>query len=164
MIVEILGGKNFTQFSAVCWLFGRYLYESLKYPIGLVESCWGGTPVEAWSSLRALQSCGLKEPESRSPVYTFPKSAMSNSLSYTDEYVYSLTIFSRLSFFCTWVKTNPQNVVWLQKEFIYTLCFVLHCIYKSTLKARYYRQNWVWYFFFFLSFFHRVMVKLHLYI
>ncbi|XP_017322201.3 sialate O-acetylesterase [Ictalurus punctatus] len=82
---EILGGKDFTHFSAVCWLFGRYLYESLKYPIGLVESCWGGTPVEAWSSLRALQSCGLKEPESRSPVYTFPKSAMSNSLSYTDD-------------------------------------------------------------------------------
>ncbi|KAB5575111.1 hypothetical protein PHYPO_G00217050 [Pangasianodon hypophthalmus] len=61
---EILGGKDFTHFSAVCWLFGRYLYESLKYPIGLVESCWGGTPVEAWSSLRALHSCGLKEPES----------------------------------------------------------------------------------------------------
>ncbi|KAF4091770.1 hypothetical protein AMELA_G00040650 [Ameiurus melas] len=83
---EILGGKDFTHFSAVCWLFGRYLYESLKYPIGLVESCWGGTPVEAWSSLRALHSCGLKEHESRSPVYTFPKSTMSNSLSsYTDD-------------------------------------------------------------------------------
>lgn len=48
------------QFSAVCWLFGRYLYDTLKYPIGLVESCWGGTPVEAWSSLRALQQCGLE--------------------------------------------------------------------------------------------------------
>ncbi|TST73070.1 Sialate O-acetylesterase [Bagarius yarrelli] len=58
---EILGGKDFTHFSAVCWLFGRYLYESLNYPIGLVESCWGGTPVEAWSSLRALHSCGLNE-------------------------------------------------------------------------------------------------------
>lgn len=47
------------EFSAVCWLFGRYMYEKLKYPIGLVESCWGGTPVEAWSSSRALQQCGL---------------------------------------------------------------------------------------------------------
>lgn len=77
VIVEILGGKDFTHFSAVCWLFGRYLYKSLKYPIGLVESCWGGTPVEAWSSLRALHSCGLKD------VYTSLKSAM--SLSYTDK-------------------------------------------------------------------------------
>ncbi|XP_034404460.1 sialate O-acetylesterase isoform X2 [Cyclopterus lumpus] len=50
---------NVAEFSAVCWLFGRYLYETLQYPIGLVESCWGGTPVEAWSSSRALQRCGL---------------------------------------------------------------------------------------------------------
>ncbi|XP_060779355.1 sialate O-acetylesterase isoform X1 [Neoarius graeffei] len=66
---EILGGKDFSHFSAVCWLFGRYLYQRLNYPIGLVESCWGGTPVEAWSSLRALHSCGLKESESSDDCY-----------------------------------------------------------------------------------------------
>ncbi|KAI3354460.1 hypothetical protein L3Q82_018972, partial [Scortum barcoo] len=48
------------NFSAVCWLFGRYMYKTLQYPIGLVESCWGGTPVEVWSSSRALQQCGLE--------------------------------------------------------------------------------------------------------
>ncbi|KAK1900323.1 Sialate O-acetylesterase [Dissostichus eleginoides] len=46
-------------FSAVCWLFGRDLYDKLQYPIGLVESCWGGTPIEPWCSPRALQHCGL---------------------------------------------------------------------------------------------------------
>ncbi|XP_059362291.1 sialate O-acetylesterase [Carassius carassius] len=56
---ELLGGKKFSHFSAVCWLFGRYLYKTLKYPIGLVHSSWGGTPVEAWSSPRALHKCGL---------------------------------------------------------------------------------------------------------
>ncbi|KAM4651390.1 sialate O-acetylesterase isoform 2-T2 [Discoglossus pictus] len=58
---ENLGHSDFTYFSAVCWLYGRYLYETLKYPIGLVESVWGGTPVEAWSSKRALKTCGLSE-------------------------------------------------------------------------------------------------------
>lgn len=57
----VLGGGNFTHFSAVCWLFGRDLYKTLRYPIGLVESCWGGTPVEAWSSERALHQCGLDQ-------------------------------------------------------------------------------------------------------
>ncbi|XP_038548360.1 sialate O-acetylesterase [Micropterus salmoides] len=52
---------NVAEFSAVCWLFGRYMYDNLKYPIGLVESCWGGTPVEAWSSSRALRQCGLEK-------------------------------------------------------------------------------------------------------
>ncbi|XP_072551705.1 sialate O-acetylesterase isoform X2 [Salminus brasiliensis] len=73
---EILGGKDFTHFSAVCWLFGRYLYETLKYPIGLVESCWGGTPVEAWSSQRALTKCGLR---SSSHTHTFPKRTTSSN-------------------------------------------------------------------------------------
>lgn len=59
IVQELLGGKNFSHFSAVCWLFGRYLYKTLKYPIGLVHSSWGGTPVEAWSSPRALHKCGL---------------------------------------------------------------------------------------------------------
>ncbi|XP_072309847.1 sialate O-acetylesterase-like [Eucyclogobius newberryi] len=51
--------KDLAPFSAVCWLFGRYLYQILKYPIGLVESCWGGSAVEAWSSPTALKKCGL---------------------------------------------------------------------------------------------------------
>ncbi|NWI66870.1 SIAE acetylesterase, partial [Todus mexicanus] len=58
---ESLGHGNFTYFSAVCWLLGRSLYEARRYPIGLVEAAWGGTPIEAWSSRRALQACGLLE-------------------------------------------------------------------------------------------------------
>ncbi|XP_046365448.1 sialate O-acetylesterase-like [Haliotis rufescens] len=45
------------SFSAVCWFFGEYLYPERKYPIGLIESQWGGTPIEAWSSPDALSAC-----------------------------------------------------------------------------------------------------------
>uniref|UniRef100_A0AAV2IZY9 Sialate O-acetylesterase domain-containing protein n=1 Tax=Knipowitschia caucasica TaxID=637954 RepID=A0AAV2IZY9_KNICA len=51
--------KDLAPFSAVCWLFGRYLYKTLNSPVGLVESSWGGTTVEAWSSHTALKKCGL---------------------------------------------------------------------------------------------------------
>ncbi|XP_067675186.1 sialate O-acetylesterase-like isoform X2 [Haliotis asinina] len=44
-------------FSAVCWFYGEYLYKDRKYPIGLIESCWGGTPIEAWSSPDAVATC-----------------------------------------------------------------------------------------------------------
>ncbi|XP_043850145.1 sialate O-acetylesterase [Dromiciops gliroides] len=70
-----LGHGNFTYYSAVCWLFGRYLYDTLKYPIGLVSSSWGGTPIEAWSSWRSLQACGVPKEEKQSPfpnLYTGP--------------------------------------------------------------------------------------------
>ncbi|XP_008584623.1 PREDICTED: sialate O-acetylesterase isoform X1 [Galeopterus variegatus] len=56
---ENLGHGNFTYMSAVCWLFGRYLYDTLQYPIGLISSSWGGTPIEAWSSGRSLKACGV---------------------------------------------------------------------------------------------------------
>ncbi|NWR62289.1 SIAE acetylesterase, partial [Bucorvus abyssinicus] len=56
---ENLGQGNFTYFSAICWLLGRSLYEARRYPVGLVEAAWGGTPIEAWSSRRALRACGL---------------------------------------------------------------------------------------------------------
>jgi sialate O-acetylesterase len=42
------------QFSAVGYFFGRELYQRLKVPIGLIDSSWGGTPAEAWTSHEAL--------------------------------------------------------------------------------------------------------------
>uniref|UniRef100_A0A8C0FQ45 Sialic acid acetylesterase n=1 Tax=Bubo bubo TaxID=30461 RepID=A0A8C0FQ45_BUBBB len=67
---ENLGHGNFTYFSAVCWLLGRYLYEALRYPLGLVEAAWGGTPIEAWSSPRALRACGPTVPSQLSGPQT----------------------------------------------------------------------------------------------
>jgi sialate O-acetylesterase len=41
-------------FSAVAYFFARDLQGKLQVPIGLIETAWGGTPAEAWTSLRAL--------------------------------------------------------------------------------------------------------------
>lgn len=57
---ESVGGGNWTYFSATCWFYGRTIYDVVQYPIGLVDTDWGGTPVEAWSSPDALAKCGKK--------------------------------------------------------------------------------------------------------
>ena len=44
------------SFSAVAWFFGRELRRALKVPVGLIDSSVGGTPAEAWTSRRALES------------------------------------------------------------------------------------------------------------
>jgi sialate O-acetylesterase len=49
--------SNIRGFSAVCWLFGRNLYQKLQRPIGLIETNWGGTRIEAWTSAEALPIC-----------------------------------------------------------------------------------------------------------
>ncbi len=44
------------NFSAVAYLFGRELATREHIPIGLIDSTWGGTVVEAWISLDALSA------------------------------------------------------------------------------------------------------------
>ncbi len=50
------GGWN--GFSAVGYFFGRELNKRLHVPIGLVQDCWGGTPVESWVSRPVLEKQG----------------------------------------------------------------------------------------------------------
>lgn len=38
------------NFSAVAYYFGRELYKNLDIPIGLVNTSWGGTKIETWTS------------------------------------------------------------------------------------------------------------------
>jgi sialate O-acetylesterase len=44
------------RYSAVAYFFARALDQQLNIPIGIIDSYWGGTYVEAWMSLRALSS------------------------------------------------------------------------------------------------------------
>lgn len=52
-----INGQPWTHFSAVCWFYGKELYDRYKVPIGLVSSNWGGTTVQAWTSPHTLEKC-----------------------------------------------------------------------------------------------------------
>ena len=41
-------------FSGAGYYFGRHLNREVKVPIGLIQTCWGGTIAEAWTSAEAL--------------------------------------------------------------------------------------------------------------
>jgi len=43
-------------FSAVAYHFGSSLQKALNKPIGLIQTSWGGTPAQAWTSLEALNA------------------------------------------------------------------------------------------------------------
>ncbi|MDB6095163.1 MAG: Sialate O-acetylesterase [Verrucomicrobia bacterium] len=43
------------DFSAIAYFFARDLHRKLGVPIGIVNSSWGGTPIEAWMDDRALR-------------------------------------------------------------------------------------------------------------
>ena len=52
-------------FSAVAYLFGRDIHDFTHQPVGLIESCWGGTRIHSWTSLATLQTMPQKVSASR---------------------------------------------------------------------------------------------------
>ena len=42
-------------FSAVGFLFGRYLHQILGVPVGLIDNSWGGSAAEAWVRRASLE-------------------------------------------------------------------------------------------------------------
>lgn len=47
--------KVVQEFSAVGYFFGRELQEKLKIPVGMINTSWGGTRAEAWTSRNVLE-------------------------------------------------------------------------------------------------------------
>lgn len=48
--------ESSANFSAVAYFFGRELNQKLRVPIGLINSSVGGTPSEAWTSRKVMES------------------------------------------------------------------------------------------------------------
>jgi sialate O-acetylesterase len=48
--------KSRGNFYAAAYFFGKNMECNLKVPVGLIQSAWGGTPVQAWMSREMLAS------------------------------------------------------------------------------------------------------------
>jgi sialate O-acetylesterase len=44
------------SFTAVGYFFGRDIHAATGVPIGLINTSWGGTPAQSWTSLQGLQT------------------------------------------------------------------------------------------------------------
>lgn len=47
---------NVLKFSAAAYFFAKALYDKYQVPIGLIHSSYGGTPIHAWMSEKALKN------------------------------------------------------------------------------------------------------------
>ena len=48
--------ETIPDFTAVGYFFGRDIHHKTGRPVGLIQSAWGGTPAEAWTSAGMLKS------------------------------------------------------------------------------------------------------------
>lgn len=60
------------NYSALPYFFAREMYDETKVPVGIINSSWGGSAIEAWMSEDALQD--------------FPKNLRERDLFNSDEY------------------------------------------------------------------------------
>ncbi len=52
---QICSSASMADFSAIAYFFARELSEKLNVPIGVIDATWGGTPAEAWTSVKGLE-------------------------------------------------------------------------------------------------------------
>jgi sialate O-acetylesterase len=52
---ELSNAESAAEFSAVGYQFAQMLHEKLKVPVGIIETTWGGTVIEAWMNEQSLQ-------------------------------------------------------------------------------------------------------------
>lgn len=45
-----------SEFSAIAWHFAKRYHQHTGIPVAIIDSTWGGTPAEAWTSAPALQT------------------------------------------------------------------------------------------------------------
>jgi len=55
---EKAGPATVPEFSAACFYFAREMQKTVPVPMGLVNSSWGGSKIEAWMSTHALHDVG----------------------------------------------------------------------------------------------------------
>ena len=61
---SVASPASVSSFSATCWMTAKVLAQTLgpTHPIGLIESAWSGTCIQAWLSADALPLCGTPPP------------------------------------------------------------------------------------------------------
>lgn len=58
---ELCTPRSAAGFSAIGYFFGRDLARDLDIPVGMINSTWGGTPIESWISAAGYADAGLDD-------------------------------------------------------------------------------------------------------
>jgi len=54
--------KTVKSFSGTAYFFGRTLHNKLNVPVGILHSSWGGTAIEAWTSINVQEKSDKLDP------------------------------------------------------------------------------------------------------
>lgn len=78
---ETSSAQSVKEFSAVGYNFAKILRQRLKVPIGIIQTTWGGTPIEAWMNEHSLKQVeGVKYPAADAKMTRNDPSVLFNAM------------------------------------------------------------------------------------
>lgn len=98
---------NVQSFSALAHLFAKEIYKDQKVPIGIIESIWGNTPIQAWMSKEALDKSFYTD------YHSYPKELWCQTV-FTIEAKQGME--SLLATLCLGANLRPQFTAWLNNH------------------------------------------------
>ncbi len=81
----VAGPTTSGGFTAVGYYFGKAVQQKLQVPVGIVNSSWGGSTVEAWMSAEAMDG----DPDlkaAKDKIYEMMRDYPAKTKAYTDQY------------------------------------------------------------------------------
>lgn len=98
----VCDSASLEYFSAVAYYFGKNILEGTGYPVGLINSSWGGTPVEMWTPKSAFK-------ERKDILEAWKHTAYSQRSGWDVGYAYNSMIYPLRNM-------NIAGVIWYQGE------------------------------------------------
>ena len=99
--------ENAGNFSAIAYFFGSKLQKDMNVPIGLIDSSWGGTPIEIWMDENLLKGNPVTQPIidrwKASPVFDWKNWNYGKGMNYKIE-------ISDIRFFSSTGKAEPAYI------------------------------------------------------
>ncbi len=77
---KVCSPGNVSTFSAVAYYFARKIHRDHQVPIGIIQSTWGGTPIESWTSRDKLLTSGITKARTLANDTLSEQSFMKDSL------------------------------------------------------------------------------------
>lgn len=68
---QVCSSESLEKFSATAYFFAREIHLNERVPVGVINSSWGGTVIEAWMSADALEGVSRLEEDAK-VISTYP--------------------------------------------------------------------------------------------
>ena len=116
--------KNISDFSAVGYFFAREIHNRLGVPVGIINSSWGGTRVEAWTSIEKLAEINSSKKEAQEIILkggvkgiTAKKALLNKKIILSNEAYFNTRSYSIPDSFKGWKNLDLEDLEYSKVDF-----------------------------------------------